>query len=176
MHGCDNSDHALGCATGSSDREVTASDLARPCWRALVYTVAVPAVNQIEQHPYFAQREVEDFGAQHGILAQSWSPIGGITFYRGSDHTSTLEDPTIGLVVRNRGSARSGWMRRIFRVARSRTVAACVGRCLGGDLPADDPSAGSRTAEGQVLAALHDAAAVAGHLPMLAPLQHDPSR
>ena len=55
----------------------------------------VPAVNQIEQHPYFAQADVQAFGAEHGILAQAWSPIGGITFYRDSGHTSTLEDPVI---------------------------------------------------------------------------------
>ena len=42
----------------------------------------VPAVNQIEVHPYFSQREVQALGADHGILTQAWSPIGGITFYR----------------------------------------------------------------------------------------------
>ncbi len=31
----------------------------------------VPAVNQIEVHPYFAQREVQTFGAEHGILTQA---------------------------------------------------------------------------------------------------------
>src|SRR4051812_10272355 len=55
----------------------------------------VPAVNQIEQHPYFAQADVQAFGTEHGILAQAWSPIGGITFYRDSEHTSTLKDPVI---------------------------------------------------------------------------------
>jgi diketogulonate reductase-like aldo/keto reductase len=55
----------------------------------------VPTVNQIELHPYFQQREVEASDAQHGIVTQAWSPIGGITFYRDSRHTSTLEDPTI---------------------------------------------------------------------------------
>src|SRR3978361_1038311 len=50
--------------------------------RLLDAASVVPAVNQIEQHPYFAQREVEDFGERHGILAQAWSQIGGITFYR----------------------------------------------------------------------------------------------
>src|SRR5207249_6078726 len=30
----------------------------------------VPAVNQIEAHPYFTQQEVQAFGAQHGILTQ----------------------------------------------------------------------------------------------------------
>ncbi len=55
-----------------------------------------PAVNQIECHPYFAQREVQDFGAERGILTQAWSPIGGITFYRDGSHGSTLDDPVIG--------------------------------------------------------------------------------
>jgi hypothetical protein len=35
------------------------------------------------------------FNAEHGIVTQAWSPIGGITFYREGEHTSTLEDPTI---------------------------------------------------------------------------------
>ena len=56
----------------------------------------VPAVNQIESHPYFAQRTVEAFDAEHGILTQAWSPIGGITFYREVGHGSTLDDPVIG--------------------------------------------------------------------------------
>ncbi len=56
----------------------------------------VPAVNQIELHPYFQQRDVEKFDAEHGILTQAWSPIGGITFYRDGNHGSTLDDATIG--------------------------------------------------------------------------------
>src|SRR5215207_5596066 len=56
----------------------------------------VPAVNQIEVHPYFAQRDVQTLGAERGILTQAWSPIGGITFYRDGQHSSTLEDPVIG--------------------------------------------------------------------------------
>jgi diketogulonate reductase-like aldo/keto reductase len=56
----------------------------------------VPAVNQIECHPYFQQHEVQDFGAERGILTQAWSPIGGITFYRDGNHGSTLDDPVIG--------------------------------------------------------------------------------
>ena len=61
----------------------------------LAKATVVPAVNQLEQHPYFSQAEVEAFGSRHGILAQAWSPIGGITFYRDSGHTSTLEDPVV---------------------------------------------------------------------------------
>ena len=63
--------------------------------RLLEAASVVPAVNQIEVHPYFQQREVQAMNAKHGILTQAWSPIGGITFYRDSKHTSTLEDPTI---------------------------------------------------------------------------------
>src|SRR4051794_29381842 len=51
----------------------------------------VPAVNQIELHPYFQQREVQALNAEHEILTQAWSPIGGITFYRDGPNTSTLE-------------------------------------------------------------------------------------
>jgi diketogulonate reductase-like aldo/keto reductase len=58
-------------------------------------TSVVPAVNQIEVHPYFSQPEVRTADAEHGILTQARSPIGGITFYREGRHTSTLEDPTI---------------------------------------------------------------------------------
>jgi len=65
-------------------------------------TVA-PAVNQIECHPYFQQREVQKFGAEHGILTQAWSPIGGITFYRDGSHGSTLDDPVIGDIARAHG-------------------------------------------------------------------------
>jgi diketogulonate reductase-like aldo/keto reductase len=73
--------------------------------RLLDTATVVPAVNQIEVHPYFAQREVQDFGARHGILAQAWSPIGGITFYRDSEHTSTLQDPVIGDIAKEHGKS-----------------------------------------------------------------------
>jgi diketogulonate reductase-like aldo/keto reductase len=63
----------------------------------------VPAVNQIEVHPYFQQREVQAFGGEHGILTQAWSPIGGITFYRDGRHTSTLQDPVIGEIAQAHG-------------------------------------------------------------------------
>ena len=65
----------------------------------------VPAVNQIEVHPYFTQSEVQGFGAEHGILTQAWSPIGGITFYRDGEHTSTLEDPVIVDIARAHGKS-----------------------------------------------------------------------
>jgi len=43
----------------------------------------VPAVNQVELHPYFTQTPVQEADARHGVLTQAWSPIGGITFYPG---------------------------------------------------------------------------------------------
>ena len=60
----------------------------------------VPAVNQIECHPYFQQREVQAFNSEHGILTQAWSPIGGITFYRDGSHGSTLEDPVVAGIAK----------------------------------------------------------------------------
>jgi diketogulonate reductase-like aldo/keto reductase len=54
-------------------------------------TTVVPAVNQIEVHPYFAQPDVLAADAAHGILTQAWSPIGGITFYREGEGGSTLD-------------------------------------------------------------------------------------
>jgi diketogulonate reductase-like aldo/keto reductase len=60
-------------------------------------------VNQIECHPYFQQRDVQDFNAKHGILTQAWSPIGGITFYRDGSPGSSLDDPVIGDIARGHG-------------------------------------------------------------------------
>ena len=46
----------------------------------------VPAVNQIEVHPYLTNETVRAYGADHGIATEAWSPIaqGGV-----------LDDPTI---------------------------------------------------------------------------------
>ena len=49
-------------------------------------STVVPAVNQIELHPYLTQDELRAFDAEHGIATEAWSPIakGGV-----------LEDATI---------------------------------------------------------------------------------
>ncbi len=54
--------------------------------RLAAETDTVPAVNQIEVHPYFTNDAVRQYGQQHGIATEAWSPIaqGGV-----------LEDPTI---------------------------------------------------------------------------------
>ncbi|UHD44087.1 aldo/keto reductase [Aureimonas altamirensis] len=39
-------------------------------------TGVAPAVNQVELHPYFPQVEQRAFDKAHGIVTQSWSPLG----------------------------------------------------------------------------------------------------
>src|SRR5829696_6872582 len=80
--------------------------------RLLESASVVPAVNQIELHPYFAQPEVQAANAEHGILTQAWSPIGGITFYRDGQHTSTLQDPVIGEIAEGHGKSATQVMLR----------------------------------------------------------------
>ena len=62
-----------------------------------------PAVNQVEVHPYFSQPDVQRADAEHGILTQAWSPIGGITSYRGDSSRSTFDDPVIGVIAAAHG-------------------------------------------------------------------------
>ena len=45
-------------------------------------TSVTPTVNQVEVHPYFSQRDVQQADAAAGTITQAWSPIGGITSYR----------------------------------------------------------------------------------------------
>jgi 2,5-diketo-D-gluconate reductase A len=44
--------------------------------RLFAETHTVPAVNQIELHPAFQQRNVADFSRRHGIEVEAWSPLG----------------------------------------------------------------------------------------------------
>ncbi len=54
----------------------------------------VPAVNQIELHPYLRNAEVADYGREHGIATEAWSPIaqGGV-----------LDDPAVVAVAEETG-------------------------------------------------------------------------
>lgn len=70
--------------------------------RLLADATVVPAVNQIELHPYFQQAELQRLNARHGILTQAWSPIGGITSYRGGAR-STFDDPTLSEIAARHG-------------------------------------------------------------------------
>ncbi len=44
--------------------------------RIIAETGVTPAVNQIELHPTFQQRDCVAYHADHGIVTQSWSPLG----------------------------------------------------------------------------------------------------
>jgi 2,5-diketo-D-gluconate reductase A len=50
----------------------------------------VPAVNQIELHPYFQNEEVRRYGEEHGVATQAWSPIA---------QGEVLDDPAIGEIA-----------------------------------------------------------------------------
>lgn len=65
----------------------------------------IPALNQVELHPYFTQPDVQRADAEHGILDQAWSPIGGITFYPGwgDERVSVMDDPTIRSIAEAHG-------------------------------------------------------------------------
>ena len=62
--------------------------------RLMAETSTVPAVNQIEAHPYLTQDELRAFGESHGIATEAWSPIG-----RGR----VLDDPTVIEVAERAG-------------------------------------------------------------------------
>ena len=57
-------------------------------------TDTVPAVNQIEVHPYLTNEAVRGYGQEHGIVTEAWSPIaqGGV-----------LKDPTITQIAEKVG-------------------------------------------------------------------------
>ena len=44
--------------------------------RIVAATGVVPAVDQIELHPAYQQREITDWAAAHGVKIESWGPLG----------------------------------------------------------------------------------------------------
>ena len=60
-------------------------------------TDVVPAVNQVELHPYFTQPALREVHAELGIVTQAWSPLGGVLVYvPGADEShGPLTDPVI---------------------------------------------------------------------------------
>jgi 2,5-diketo-D-gluconate reductase A len=77
-------------------------------------TDVVPAVNQIELHPYFAQRATQAADVERGILTQAWSPIGGITFYPGwgDQRRNVMEDPALAAIADAHGKTAAQVMLR----------------------------------------------------------------
>lgn len=63
--------------------------------RLRVETGELPAINQIELHPYFPQDDQVSYHREHGILTEAWSPLG-----RGSD---LLTNPIITTIARELG-------------------------------------------------------------------------
>jgi 2,5-diketo-D-gluconate reductase A len=67
----------------------------------------VPAVNQIEVHPYYRQPELRAAHAQYGIATQAWSPLGGVYVYAaervGNEPKSALADPVITSISERHG-------------------------------------------------------------------------
>lgn len=59
--------------------------------RLIDETGVVPAINQIELHPFFNQAELREFSASQGILTQAWSPLG-----QGGE---LLESPIIAAIA-----------------------------------------------------------------------------
>lgn len=62
--------------------------------RLLEATGVVPAVNQVELHPWLAQRELRALHAELGIATQAWSPLA-----RGA----LLADPGLGAIAAAHG-------------------------------------------------------------------------
>ena len=57
-------------------------------------TDIIPAVNQIEAHPYLTQDDVRAFCAQHQIAVEAWSPLGKGT---------VLDDPVVERIAERTG-------------------------------------------------------------------------
>ncbi|WP_277980538.1 aldo/keto reductase [Sphingomonas phyllosphaerae] len=70
--------------------------------RLIDNVAVVPAVNQIELHPYFNQHALRAVHQRFGIVTQAWSPIGGINVY-ASKGPNVLEDPTITALAKRYG-------------------------------------------------------------------------
>jgi 2,5-diketo-D-gluconate reductase A len=62
--------------------------------RLAAETDVVPAVNQIELHPYLLNEEVRAYGESHGIATEAWSPIA-----KGQ----VLDDPAIAEIAERLG-------------------------------------------------------------------------
>jgi 2,5-diketo-D-gluconate reductase A len=71
---------------------------ARHIDRLLVETDVVPVLNQIELHPYLSQAEMRAYNAEHQIVTEAWSPIGG----QGG---AVLFDPNLGALGEKYGKS-----------------------------------------------------------------------
>ena len=76
--------------------------------RIIDETGVVPAVNQVELHPFFTQKKLSQFHQEQGILTQAWSPIGGVNRYFTEDpkpEDDPLTHPTIIRIAEGHGKS-----------------------------------------------------------------------
>jgi len=93
-------------------RAIGVSNFKRPhLERLLGKASVVPAVNQIEVHPYFQQTGLRRVHEQRGIATQAWSPLGGVVAYRGHE-TTTLADATLLEIARGHSKSAAQVMLR----------------------------------------------------------------
>ena len=64
--------------------------------RLFAETEIVPAVNQIEVHPYLTQDDLRAFNADHGIATEAWSPIA---------QGDVLDDPVLKKIAEEKGKS-----------------------------------------------------------------------
>jgi diketogulonate reductase-like aldo/keto reductase len=83
---------------GGRARAIGVSNFSPEHLRQLIdRTDVVPAVNQVELHPYFTQPTLRELHAELGIVTQAWSPIGGVLVYTPvtDEARGPLTDPVI---------------------------------------------------------------------------------
>lgn len=64
--------------------------------RLVAEGTVVPAVNQVEIHPYFTQDEVRSVNDQHGVATEAWSPLA---------HGQVFDDPALAAIATSMGKS-----------------------------------------------------------------------
>lgn len=112
-------------------------------------TGELPAINQVELHPYLQQAKLREFHASHGILTEAWSPL--------ASGGSVLTDDTITEIARKHqvspAQAILRWHLELGNVVIPKSVTPSRIRenfdIFGFELDADDLSAIARLERGE---------------------------
>jgi len=86
---------AIGLGVFQSPPEQTAS---------AVESALTQGYRLVDTAPYFQQRALQRLHAEHGLLTQAWSPIGGITAYYGGGKRS-FDDPALQAIAHDHGKS-----------------------------------------------------------------------
>lgn len=82
---------------GKRLRSIGASNFtAKHLTRVIDDSGVVPAVNQVELHPYFQQNELRRFHNENGIATEAWGPLG---------QGAVLEDPALRRIADEHGKS-----------------------------------------------------------------------